>query len=151
MATTKPDHPIRTLDPVDIPRAEWVSFLIGALIALVIGISLPFEANRVEITIHNPTDHRLYISATTPEDSTETPVAVVEAQATRTADVIDRGPDWTLHVRSTSTYSGTATATRTELTSGVYTIPTRIGDDFTAAGVIPDDNPAEPSSANPSD
>ncbi|MGB0112584.1 MAG: hypothetical protein WBP59_05145 [Ilumatobacteraceae bacterium] len=120
-------------------RSETTWLLITAAVVLLIGVLLPLGPDRVDVTIQNPTDYLLYVSASTPVDDTLTPVAIVSPRTTLdVSDVIDRGDAWVLHVRSPGSDAGVLTVERASLLGGDYTIPTIIGDELAAAGVVSD-------------
>ena len=121
---------------------EWWGLVVAVAATAVIGLALPHEPDRVEVTITNPTDHRLYINSSTADDGSISYVTVVEPRSTSTSHpAIDRGDNWVLHLRTLGTPAGTMTVTRSELIDGSFTIPISINDDLAAAGV-PDDLPA---------
>ncbi len=118
---------------------EWWSFAIAFVVMLAIAIVLPVGPDRVSVTIINPTDHRLYITSSTPTDDTRSSVLVVSPRSTATAhDVIDRGPRWVLHLRTLGASAGTIEATRTELSGGSFAVPESINDDLARAGIPTD-------------
>lgn len=124
---------------------EWRGLAVAVVATAVIGVALPHEPERVEVTITNPTDHRLYINSSTPDDGSISYVTVVEPRTTTTSHpAIDRGDSWVLHLRTLGTPAATLTATRSELLDGSFTIPISINDDLAAAGVHPDVAPAPP-------
>ena len=116
--------------------AEWWS-LVGAVVVTVsIGLMLPVEPDRVTVTIDNPTDHRLYINASTPDDTSLSFVTIVGPRAIKSMpDVIDRGPIWVLHLRTLGVAAGTIEVSRADLVNGSAVIPLTINDDLAAAGV----------------
>jgi hypothetical protein len=97
---------------------------------------LPVEPDRVTVTIDNPTDHRLYINASTPDDTSLSFVTIVGPRAIKSMpDVIDRGPIWVLHLRTLGAAAGTIEVSRADLVNGSAVIPLTINDDLAAAGV----------------
>ena len=105
-------------------------------VALLIALLLPHEPDRVAVTIDNPSDHQLYISASSPEDPTLSFVATVGPRTTTsTSDIIDRGSIWMLHLRTLGASAGSIEVSRADLVSGDVTIPLSINDDLAAAGV----------------
>lgn len=116
--------------------AEWWS-LVGAVVVTVsIGLMLPVEQDRVTVTIDNPTDHRLYIKASTPDDTSLSFVTIVGPRASKSMpDVIDRGATWVLHLRTLGSHAGTIQVSRADLVNGSAVIPLTINDDLEAAGV----------------
>lgn len=119
--------------------AEWWS-LVGAVVVTVsIGLMLPVEPDRVTVTIDNPTDHRLYINASTPDDTSLSFVTIVGPGATASMrDVIDRGAIWVLHLRTLGAPAGTIEVSRADLVNGSAVIPLTINGDLAAAGVPAD-------------
>lgn len=119
--------------------AERVWLVAVAAIVSVVALLLPHEPDRVDLTMQNPTDYLLYISASTPDDTTMTPVAIISPRtAVEVTDVIDRGADWVLHVRAPGVDAGVLAVARTDLLDGTYTIPAAIGDQLVADGVVTD-------------
>ena len=125
--------------------AEWWGLAVAVAVTVAIGLLLPWEPDRVTVTITNPTDHVLYINTSTPSDDSLSQVLVVGARSTATADdVIDRGSQWVLHVRTLGTAAGTLETSRSELVDSSFTIPMWINEELAAAGVAPnvtDPNP----------
>jgi hypothetical protein len=121
------------------------SLVIAVAVTVAIGLTLPWEPDRISVTITNPTDHRLYIHASTPDDGSLSAVTVVSPRSAVTAnDVLDRGPRWVLHLRTLGSPAGTIEAARTELMDGSFTVPISINDDLAAIGVpvdLPDPDP----------
>lgn len=132
----------RLVDPASRHRTrlgEWWGLVVAVGATAVVGLALPREPDRVEVTITNPTDHRLYINSSTPEDGSITYVTVVEPRSTTISHpAIDRGDEWVLHLRTLGTPAGTIAVTRSELVDGSFTIPVSINDDLAAAGVAND-------------
>lgn len=138
----------RGVDRLDHRRdaaAEWWGLAVAVAVTVAIGLLLPWEPDRVAVTITNPTDHLLYITTSTPSDDSSSQVLVVGPRSTATADdVIDRGSQWVLDVRTLSSSAGTVETSRSELVDGSFTIPMWINDDLAAAGVRPDVTDPEP-------
>lgn len=128
------------------PSREWWGLAVAVVTTAVIGVSLPSGPDRIRPVVSNPTDHRLYIRASTPDEASTTLLAIVEPRSTWLGHpAIDRGPAWVLHVRTLGASAGTVDATRTELLDGSFTVPISVNDDLAAAGV-----PADvPDSATP--
>ena len=119
--------------------AEWWSLAVAVVVTVAIGLVLPWEPDRVTVTITNPTDHVLYITTSTPNDDSLSQVLVVGPRSTATADdAIDRGSQWVLHLRTRGTSAGTLETSRSELVDGSFTIPKWVNDGLAAAGVVPD-------------
>jgi hypothetical protein len=90
----------------------------------------------VSVTIENPTDHRLYIKATTPDDASSSYVTIVPPRTTKTThDVVDRGERWVLNLRTLGASAGTVDAERGELVDGSFTIPLSVNALLAADGV----------------
>lgn len=125
--------------PTSVSGMEWVSLAVAATLVLVIGLLVPHEPDRVSVTIDNQTDHRMYISATTPVDPTASKVAIVSPRTlARTDGVLDRGEEWVLELRTLGSPAATMTVTRAELVDETFTIPPSVGERLAAAGVEPD-------------
>ena len=124
--------------------ADWWSLCAAVLVTVVFGLALPHEPDRVTVSIENPTDHLLYIKASTPHDDTTSLVTIVGPRSTKVMpDVIDRGPSWVLHLRTLGAPAGTIEVSRTDLVNGSVVIPIAINDQLAAAGVPADiDGPA---------
>jgi len=121
------------------PLGEWWGLVIAVVVTAVIGVALPPEPERVRVTIENPTDHRLYINSSTPDDGSVHYVAVIDPRSTATSDpVVDRGESWVLHLRTLGAPAGTVTVSRDDLVGGAFAIPKWVNDDLAAAGVHPD-------------
>ena len=116
---------------------RWGALLIAVCIAIGFGVALPTDPPTVTATVHNPTDYRLYIKASTPTDDTLSFVGVVGPDATLESDVIDRGDDWILHLRTLGSPAGEIVVARSELTGGSVRIPDSVTDDLQASGVKP--------------
>ena len=116
--------------------AEWWSLLVAVMVTVSIGLMLPHESDRVTVTIDNPTDHRLYINASTPQDTTLSFVTIVGPRAAKSMpDVIDRGPTWVLHLQTLGATAGTIEVSRRDLVNGSVVIPLSINDELAAADV----------------
>ena len=116
--------------------AEWWSLVVAVVVTVSIGLMLPVEPDRVTVTITNPTDHRMYINASTPEDTSLSFVTIVGPRATKSMrDVIDRGAIWVLHLRTLGAPAGTIEVSTADLVNGSVVIPMTINDDLAAAGV----------------
>ena len=117
---------------------RWGALVIAVCLAIGFGVALPDGPSTITATVHNPTDYRLYIKASTPTDDTLSFVGVVGPGATlESPHVIDRGGDWILHLRTLGSPAGEIAVTRNELTSGSVRIPDSVTDDLEAAGVKP--------------
>lgn len=116
--------------------AEWWSLVVAIVVTVSIGLMLPVEPDRVTVTIDNPTDHRLYINASTPDDTNLSFVTIVGPRATKSMDdVIDRGAVWVLHLRTLGAAAGTIQVSRADLVNGSAVIPLTINEDLATAGV----------------
>lgn len=103
--------------------AEWSALLVAVAVTVVIGLLLPYEPDRVTVVIENPTDRLLYLHASSPDEGTRTMVGIVSPQSTIVREVIDRGPDWVLHVETAGVSSGLLDVARSELVGGGFAIP----------------------------
>lgn len=136
----RPDRPDRSGERV----GEWWGLAVAVLITAVIGVLLPHEPSRVRVTIDNPTDHRLYIRASTPDDGSLSQVAVIEPRSSSTSHpVLDRGDPWVLHVRTLGSPAATMQVPRAELVDGSFTMPISINATLAAAGVPTDLSPVD--------
>lgn len=126
----------RRAEPSDFYE-RWGALVIAVCIAIGFGVALPTGPPTVTATVHNPTDYRLYVKASTPSDDTLSFVGVVGPDGTLESEVIDRGSDWILHLRTLGSPAGEIAVTRSELTSGTVRIPDSVTDDLRAAGVKP--------------
>jgi hypothetical protein len=125
--------------------AESWSLVIAVAVTVAVGLFLPWEPDRVSVTVTNPTDHLIYVTTSTPSDGSLTQVIAVAPRSTTTAhDVIDRGSQWVLHLRTRGASAGTLETSRPELLGGSFTIPLWINDELAAAGVLPDVTDPEP-------
>ena len=116
--------------------AEWRILAILAIAVFAIGMTLPRGPDRVDVTIDNPTDYRLYIEASSPGDTASTHVVVVGPQTiVTTRDVIDRGAEWVLDIRSSGSAAGTLHVDREALVDGTFVVPSWVGDDLHDADV----------------
>ncbi|WP_040494073.1 hypothetical protein [Ilumatobacter nonamiensis] len=123
---------------------DWWSLIVAVVVTVSIGLMLPAEPDRVTVTIDNPSDHRLYINASTPDDASLSFVTIVGPRATKSMpDVIDRGSTWVLHLRTAGAPAGTVEVSRADLVNGSAVIPSTIDDDLAAAGVPADVNDPE--------
>lgn len=121
------------------PLGEWWGLAVAVVVTAVIGLALPPEPDRVRVTIENPTDHRLYINSSSPDDGSINYVAVIDPRSTATSDpVVDRGISWVLHLRTLGAPAGTVTVSRDDLIDGSFAVPMWVNDDLAAAGVPPD-------------
>lgn len=119
--------------------AEWWGLVVAVVVTVLIGWSLPYEPDRVTATVNNPTDHRLYINASTPHDASLSFVTVVEPLSTKSMpDVVDRGPRWVLHLRTPGASAGNIEVSRADLVKGSVVIPLSINDQLAASGVPSD-------------
>ena len=103
--------------------AEWSALFVAVAVTVVIGLLLPYEPDRVTVVIENPTDQVLYLHASTPDGRSRTMVGIISPQSTIVRDVIDRGPDWVLHVETAGVSSGLVDVSRSELVGGSFAIP----------------------------
>jgi hypothetical protein len=125
--------------------AEFWSVVIAVVITVAVGLVLPWEPERVSVTVANPTDHLIYVTTSTPTNASLTQVIAVPPRSATTADdVIDRGSQWVLHFRTRGASAGTLETSRSELLGGSFTIPTWINDELAARGVPPDVTDSEP-------
>jgi hypothetical protein len=125
--------------------AESWSLVIAIAITVAVGLLLPWEPDRVSVTVTNPTDHLISVTTATPSDSSLTQVITVAPRSTTTAhDVIDRGSLWVLHLRARGASAGMLEISRSELLGGSFTIPTWINDEHAETGVLPDVTDPEP-------
>ena len=102
--------------------AEWSALFVAVAVTVVIGLLLPYEPDRVTVVIENPTDQVLYLHASTPDGRSRTMVGIISPQSTIVRDVIDRGPDWVLHVETAGVSSGLVDVSRSELVGGSFAI-----------------------------
>lgn len=106
------------------PAAEWWSLVVAVVVSVSIGLLLPHEPDRVTVTIENRSDHRLDITASTPDDPGLSFVTIVGPRTTKAVPyVVDRGPTWVLHLRIPGTRAATIEASRADLASGSLVIP----------------------------
>jgi len=115
----RPVHPGRVWHLTD----EWGALLIAVVVTVGIGLLLPWEPERVTVVIENPTDELRYLHASTRDDGTRTMVGIASPGSTIVRDVIDRGPEWILHVETAGVSSGLVEVSRTELVAGSFAIP----------------------------
>jgi hypothetical protein len=115
---------------------EWWGSAVAVVVTVSIGLMLPHDPDRVSVTIDNPTDHLLYINATTPEDPTLSFVTIIGPRAvTSMPDVVDRGATWVLQLRTSGAPAGTIEVSRADLVNGSVRIPLSVNDELAAAGV----------------
>ncbi len=134
-----PIHPHPTLPT----RSSWtptqterLSFVIAVAVTALIAWIVPFEADRLTVTIENPTDHTLYISASTPDDPSSTFVMTAAPRSTTSMPgVLDRGASWVLHLRTLGAAAGRLDVSRSDLEGGSVVIPLSINEALAAAGV----------------
>ena len=93
--------------------AEWRGLCVAVLVTVVIGLALPHEPDRFTVIVRNPTDHVLYIKASTPHDDSTSLVTIVGPRSTKVMPgVIDRGPSWVLHLRTLGAPAATMEVSR---------------------------------------
>ncbi len=118
---------------------EHWSLVLAVTVTAVIAWLVPFEPDRLTATIDNPTDHTLYISASTPDDPTSTFVMTAAPRSTTSMpDVIDRGDSWVLRLRTVGAPAGQLDVSRSDLEGGSVVIPLSINEELAAAGVPTD-------------
>ena len=123
------------------------SLVLAVAVTAVIAWIVPFEPDRLTVTIDNPTDHTLYISASTPDDPTSTFVMTAAPRSTTSMpDVIDRGDSWVLRLRTLGAAAGQLDVSRSDLEGGSVVIPLSINQELAAAGVPTD---VETAGSNP--
>lgn len=114
--------------------AERWSLVVAVVVTLSVVWALPYEPDRVTVIVDNATEHRLYITASAPDDESLSFVTIVGPRSTKTMpDVVDRGPRWILHVETAGGQGGSIDVTRAGLVNGTFVIP---------AAIVPAPSPA---------
>jgi hypothetical protein len=106
--------------------------VVAAAVASLVATSLIWQSpSRVSsITVRNPTEYELFVSAGRPGSGTTMPLVIVRPGDTREVrDVVDMGDQWVLQFRSQGRDAGDLVLHRAELEAGGWfvTVPTSIG------------------------
>ncbi len=121
---------------------QWGVALIVGVLTLIIGVAVRDQQPLVNITIRNPTRYQIEVLASTPTDSTLSPLTILAPGETRQLhEVIDLGPVWILQFRSGGADLPPFQVNRTELLPGVYTIPEAVSPQLAAQGIKPTSPP----------
>ena len=120
-------------------RPELIWLFVVAAIVFIVALLLPHEPDRLDVTMENPSDYLLYVSASSPADDTLTPVAIISPRTSvEITGVLDRGADWVLHISAAGRDAGSVAVDRADLVDGAYAIPSAIGDRLADEGVVSD-------------
>lgn len=133
LARPAPRTPAREHDLVSL----FVVLMMAA--AMIVAVSaLLVDPPRIDLELHNPTDHEITVHVRDGPDGSRLQLGSWAPGTARTVTgVLDRGDRWVFEFSSAGVDAGTVELESAAVRRSVVTVPDDVGEDLREAGVVP--------------
>ncbi|MCU1504353.1 MAG: hypothetical protein JWM12_3707 [Ilumatobacteraceae bacterium] len=117
---------------------EWLAVVVIGVVVLLAAVMLRGGDHIDHISLMNPSTYQVEVFASTPNDATLLPIAIIDPGKTHDArEIVDLGDRWILHFRAGGVEVQPVEVDRAQLLGDTFDLPTDLDQQFRALGLPP--------------